>query len=657
MSLSGTILAGLVICAGFFSFWVYSRLEIAISSWKWLATLRFVILSLVLVLIWDPLIPDSRMVSANGTRWVLVDGSQSMKSGTQSQIGPLSQIIGKIESLEDPPSRVLLFGETPRFIPVDSLDLVDFEDKSSELVPALISVAETGGSQVLVLTDFRIDDARDVDSYGQKYGLDIEFERVQLDRRNVGVKDFVIYRSDSSDESLFARATIFSEGILDGEQIEVQIFEEENLVAEEAISPISEGNTSSVEISLPASKNTDLVMYKLVVRIAGDEFQLDDQKRTYFDSTHSGNDIVFLSFQPDWEPRFLLPALKNVSGLSIEGFLKLSNEQFLNINDVETDDMITTENDVREAVANSGILVVHGLSENVPGWVMDTLVTERPSLIFVENGTVGNMFGISTQENVVEGEWYLEENLKPSPLAATLSDIDFGSLSPLSTVLPLTGSSNHVAPLESRQNGLGQVQPPLVLVNNAEERKVLVLAAGFWRWASRGGSSGIAYRRLWSAVFGWLMASDAMGNTGLVEPEFRIWGEDDLVLWETPGLVGSNVNLVISENDSVISDTTIVINGEGQFVTQELTPGNYNYRAVAVENGDLLGDGRFSVENHSLEWLTRPGDLRSIKNDQGIAISGSGNFNRPLHTFVSPYLILILLLAMEWIGRRQGGLR
>ena len=82
-----------------------------------------------------------------------------------------------------------------------------------------------------------------------------------------------------------------------------------------------------------------------------------------------------------------------------------------------------------------------------------------------------------------------------------------------------------------------------------------------------------------------------------------------------------------------------------------------DFKAVAVENGDLLGDGRFSVENHSLEWLTRPGDLRSIKNDQGIAISGSGNFNRPLHTFVSPYLILILLLGMEWIGRRQGGLR
>ena len=109
MTLSALVLTGLVICAGLFSFWVYSRMEIAISSWKSLAILRFLTLSMVLLLIWDPNIPVARTEIGQDTVWVLLDGSQSMRPTDQSRPGLLAEVMERLTEMEEMPLRIMLF--------------------------------------------------------------------------------------------------------------------------------------------------------------------------------------------------------------------------------------------------------------------------------------------------------------------------------------------------------------------------------------------------------------------------------------------------------------------------------------------------------------------------------------------------------------------
>jgi hypothetical protein len=656
VTLSALVLTGLVICAGFFSFMVYSRMEIAISSWKSLAVLRFLTLSMVLVLIWDPNIPVARTGIGQDTMWVLLDGSQSMRPTDQNRPGLLAEVMERLTEMEEMPFRIMLFGERPRFVPTDSVESIDFSDKFSRLGPALVSAAEAGVSDVLVLSDFRINDVETLDSYSQTYGLDVRFERLDMQRRNVGVEDFTVFRNDPLKETVTAQASIFSEGLQEDESITIQIFEEENLVVSEEVNPISNGNTLTFEIELPINhESSGFAEYRIALGILEDDFILDNQKSTFIDMSFSDKEIVFLSMKPDWEPRFLLPVLSEVSGLSFEGFLSLDDNQFLSMNDI--DESIVTESRVKRAVAASRILIVHGLAGDPPDWVVDALNNSSSAIVFLEDGTAASIMGVSTQQSIVEGEWYLESDLKPSPLASVLSGLDLTSLAPLTAVLPMLDPNSYLRPIEFRGNGLGQIQAPLILKESDDSKQALVLASGFWRWSSRGGNSREVYRRLWSGVLGWLMASEVASNRRLVEPELRVWSENDQSRWSAWGLVKNSIHLMIYKDEKLVQDTTVIVNPESQFFINGLGLGSYSYRADDANSGDLLGSGRFKVENHSLEWFRMPKDLVDIHNDLPGSTAISSGFSRPLHTYGIPYLLIIIFLSMEWIGRRQRGLR
>ena len=658
MTLSALVLTGLVICAGLFSFWVYSRMEIAISSWKSLAILRFLTLSMVLLLIWDPNIPVARTEIGQDTVWVLLDGSQSMRPTDQSRPGLLAEVMERLTEMEEMPLRIMLFGERPRFVSADSVESIDFRDELSTLGPALVSAAEAGASDVLVLSDFRINDVETLDSYSQTYGLDVKFERLDMERRNVGVEDFMVFRNDPLEETVTAQASIFSEGLQEDESITIEIFEEENLVVSEEVNPISIGNTLMFEVELPINHEASgLLEYRISLGILEDDFSLDNQKSTFIDMRFSDKEIVFLSMKPDWEPRFLLPVLSEVSGLSFEGFLSLGDDQFLSMNDIEGDESIVTESRVKRAVAASRILIVHGLAGDSPDWVVDALDNSSSTIAFIEDGTAASKMGVSTQQSIVEGEWYLESSLKPSPLASTLSGIDLTSLAPLNAVLPMLDPNSYLRPIEFRRNGLGQIQAPLILNESDDSKQALVLASGFWRWSSRGGNSREVYRRVWSGVLGWLMASEVASNRRLVEPEVRVWSENDQSRWSAWGLANNSIHLMIYKDEKLVQDTTVIVNPESQFFINGLGLGSYSYRADDINSGDLLGSGRFKVENHSLEWFRVPRDLVDIYSDLPSSTAIGSGFSRPLPTYIIPYLLIIIFLSIEWIGRRQRGLR
>lgn len=192
----------------------------------------------------------------------------------------------------------------------------------------------------------------------------------------------------------------------------------------------------------------------------------------------------------------------------------------------------------------------------------------------------------------------------------------------------------------------------MVLDRSAGRRRAIVLARGFWRWGARDGSGRDVYRRLWSGVAGWLLASDPATLTAEVRPDRFVVPRGSTVRWHVPGAPGDSVRLELSDSTGVLADTVLVAGASRGFGT--LPPGSYRYAALAA--GDTVGSGRFDVEARTDELLPRPSRPEAPTRERAAGLMGEGG-GSPLRTSPWVYLVILVLLSAEWIGRRRAGLR
>jgi len=127
--------------------------------------------------------------------------------------------------------------------------------------------------------------------------------------------------------------------------------------------------------------------------------------------------------------------------------------------------------------------------------------------------------------------------------------------------------------------------------------------------------------------------------------------------WRAPGLIGESIGLTINMGDSVVLDTTVVVDGGGRVRTRALPAAEYSYRITTPGEDGTVGTGRIESERHSLELLRPPVDLSSMELDESAQRRARRELGRPLRTHPGPYLLILVLLSVEWIGRRRGGLR
>jgi len=131
--------------------------------------------------------------------------------------------------------------------------------------------------------------------------------------------------------------------------------------------------------------------------------------------------------------------------------------------------------------------------------------------------------------------------------------------------------------------------------------------------------------------------------------------------WRAPGLIGRNVGFALSvkdsAGDSVVLDTTVVVDGAGLVRTRALPVAEYSYRITLAGEDGSIGDGRIESEGHSLELLRRPVDISAEASDAAEGAPSRARLGPPLRTHPGPYILILVLLSAEWIGRRRGGLR
>lgn len=602
----------------------------------------------MLALLLDPSVPWAGTAGLT-SRWVLLDASESMAAGGEDAAA-WAEAVRRAEALRADGWRVVTFGAV-----VDQTsDAVDLAPTGpmTRLGPALDVAAESGAREVRVLTDMRIEDVVAVRAALQGSGLGVTFENVADQIDNAGI--FSLDVGDRAAPAAAGIAVLEVYGGAPGDSLSVQLLEEGMPVGSARVAAPGQGLRSTVEVDLPPSANTGAVRFEAVLSGVDDDFAADDRAVAYgLVGAPEEAGVVLISFRPDWEPRYLLPVLERTTGLAGSGFLRAGPDRYVSMGPaLERADPVDSAT-VRRAAEGASLLVLHGLSDDTDAWVGGLVGRAPRSIAFVFDAAGASLLGIDASAPRA-GEWYLGEEIPPSPLSGELAGLAGADLPPLTGVMVAQGASGLVAPLTVSLRRTGPAEAPLHLRSDGGRRSAVVLAQGLWRWAARPDDRD-AYEAVWSGVAGWLLRDASLAGAE-VRPAERVVPAGEPVPWQVPeGRAGATVGIRPDSAANPGGANELTLTGSGTVFTEPLSPGPYRY-TVRDPAGDSVAGGRFDVSDRSTDMFPAPADPARLIFESAAAAADDGG-TRPLRTLPWPYLLIIGLLCAEWIGRRRSGLR
>ncbi|HCW78286.1 MAG TPA: hypothetical protein DG084_04160 [Gemmatimonadetes bacterium] len=630
-----------------YAFWVYLRVELTVPAARSLAVVRASILSLVLLLLFDPRLPFEA-TGAAPTPWVLLDASMSMTVEGLEGSSPAEVAAERAAELETEGWEVFRFGNGNLVRQVNETQRAS-EGLISELAPSLQLAAESGAKEVRVLSDLRFTDPVAIQSVLDVIPVAVQFEDLSLVARNSGIARFSVSDVLYPEDSPAAEIEIF--GGNSGDSVIVEIFEEKREVAQVRVLAPGPGLRATGTVRLPPAGESGHLRY--TARIADEEqvddaFPSDDEAVTYAGIGYPAGALVLVSAVPDWEPRYLLPVLEKVTGLPSIGYLRAGPDRFVRLGSASDRGIPADSSTVKRAATEAALLVLHGLGVDADPWIAEIAEGQGQRLVLPLDSEGTRAVGLETGDPI-SGEWYASPDVPTSPIAGALAGVNLQGLPPLSGAM-VPSTPLLLPPLQIQLRGAGSPESAFGLIERPGGRVAVALASQFWRWAARENGHE-PYRRIWSGIVDWLLAGE---EVIAAEPRPMVWvtSRGQKIAWSLGG-DSSSVHLEVWSGTEVVTDTTLV--GGGEAMTGELDPGLYTYTLVS-ESGDTVGAGRFDVSGVSLEMLPvakmpelSPGSLSSPGNAE--------DSGRPLRTYPWVYLLIMVLLCSEWIVRRRTGLR
>jgi len=630
-----------------YSLWLYLRVELPVKSARRLALVRSAAFVVILMLLFDLRLPAA-LAGAGGDRWALLDESLSMGATGPDGATAWEEAVARARQLDREGWTVVTFGEGTRLGEPDGED--GPVELRSLLAPALTRAVEAGVTRVRVLSDQRFEDGVAIRSALGALPVEVEFERFGADVTNVGISALDVPDLARAEGSVTAEVEIH--GGRPGDSITIQIFEEGEPVAERRVPAPSAGLRARVPIDLPTPSSTGRVRYTARTSLEGDAFPSDDEAVAYGTVGAEERALVVLSVRPDWEARYLLPVLEEVTGLSGLGFLRAGPNRYVPVGRALDRGSPVDSLAVQAAAQDAALLVLQGLSDRSEAWVRALAERTGPDAFLLDDPGGAAIVGIATGEPR-EGEWYVSPDIPTSPIAGSLAGTEFQGLPPLASVLLPEDPARVRGSLFVQLRGAGPLEAAVHLEEEAAGRKAVLLASGLWRWASREDGRE-AYRRVWSGIAGWLLSGESTPGAQL-RPTRWVVERGEPVAWTAP-TDGLERRVVVERGGETVAEASV--QDRGAFETGVLLPGSYTYH-VEGAGGDTLSTGRFDVAEATNEMATPPlelGDVGSMDEEDG-APASEDRPGVPVRTEPWPYLIVIGLLCGEWIGRRRSGLR
>lgn len=629
-----------------YAFWVYGRRELPVAARRYLALLRGAAMALVAFLILDFGVPGG---PGDTGAWTLVDLSSSM-TVPQGPAGEAPADRAMELAGASPAEGRATFGSpggvlAPDWSPEGDSPLPPATD--SRLAPALARALESGATEVTVLTDLRVDDPVEVEGLLASAGVPVTFVDLGGPVINVGVAELQIPATARSSEELTGELTLF--GAAQG-PVDVTVSIDGRVAWDTVVTslPAEEGAGGRVRVPLrfTAPAESGPVAVAARASVPGDVHPADDVRTRGLEVDPGAGELVLVSWSPDWEPRFLLPVLAEVTGLRSQGYLRVGADRFMTMTGPVR---VVSADEAAAALEEARLGVAHGFGGEIPDRWRRAL-DRAPLLISLPGGAA----------RAGSGEWFLSASVPPSPVAGELAGIPLLGLPPL-------GGGGSAPPggspvLLVQRGGAGEEVPALLLREGARGRRAEGLADGFWRWGFRDGAGRDLYRRLWAGVSGWLLAGEgsSVREVGL-GPVTGVAAPGAPQEWRAGPAAGGAVEVrfepaVGGEAGEV---ATLPVDSLGRVsVPAPDAPGTYRWRArVSAGPGEgAESEGLLVVESADLDLLS-PRAVHLTGMDGGLAAGDAPRRRRPVRTHPLPFLLLLGLLATEWTLRRRSGLR
>lgn len=634
---------------------VYRGRETPVRGRTSLILLRSAVLVVLLLLLWDPELRLGRTSLGRGDDWVLLDASLSMAAAA-GETTAWERGVEAARSFAAEGARLYLASSGLDLLPVDSLVVARPVGLESRVVPWLTRAAEAGARAVTVVSDMRFSDGDGLAGALSELPFPVRFEPVNVGVRNAAVAAVTAPRSVAADSSFVLTIELSTEGLdPDADTVLVELSEGGSVISRAAARPAPLGVPVRATIRAPAPRRSGTLRYDVHASVSGDGLADDDVRSTYVTVSARAGEIVLVSFQPDWEPRFLLPVLEASTGLSALGYLRVGSAYVMLGSSADAAGRRTPETEIRVAAADAELLVLHGLSQASPDWALAAAREHPRTLIFPTDPASVQALGHSGRP-AAPGEWYIARQLPASALAAALAGLPVDALPPLTDLIVVDSDSDLTSALLAQRARRGRTDGALLIESTGSRRRILAVGRGYWRWSFRPGEGREAYRRVWSAAAGWLLESEAVAGR-LVRPEPRVVPRDATTRWVVAEDLDT-LRLRILAGGTVVQDTVLLVGAADTVSSGRLAPGHYRY---AVMGGGpaatALAEGPLTVERFSADLTLLPIPVPSGREGEGSALRRVGSAGRRLHTHPAPYLLALVLLCAEWLLRRRWGLR
>lgn len=644
----------LLLACGFCA-WVYYRREFVVRTRSLLLAARLIAVAGVVALLWNPMVSTGPSRDAPD-RYVVLDGSASMAAVSADGASLWETALRRATALAGDDARLLVAGTSLRTVDPDSVEGLAPSGVESLLAEAVVVAAEAGGREVILVTDRRLHDPIATAMAARRLGVSLAVDTLPNAGGNLGLGRLALPSSATGGDRIVGRVEV--EGTTLADSVTVAISVDGELREHLRVAAPASGGSSGVDFALGTGPAPGA--HTVTARIEhSDAFSLDDERNAVVHVDPEETGVLLVSFAPDWEPRFLLPVLDQITGLPVRGFLKTGPDRFHPmdagaVGGAAAIDQVAMERLLRRAE----MVVAMGVDASAAEFLEAATARTRRLLLFPRDG-IGAAAGGVAAGGALPGEWYLDE-APPSPIAGEVERFVGAGLPPLGAVLPMTGTgAGDGTALHVRLGGAGQPQAALVLRRDGRRRIGVVLARGFWRWAFRDGAPREHYRRLWAAVGGWMMADEPVAAGPGVRPVRPVLPRGIPLSWLARGYEAEAIALTVRDSVGArVLDSTLTVPPGGSFATPALPAGSYGY-AATTGDPDAAGDtvaGTFHVESFTDEMLHLPTDAAdlTVRAPPG---DPQGERSRPLRAWPFPYLLILAAVCVEWIGRRRAGLR
>lgn len=333
--------------------------------------------------------------------------------------------------------------------------------------------------------------------------------------------------------------------------------------------------------------------------------------------------VVLLAAPADWEARFLIGALRSVTDLPVEGYVRIEPGAWRRMADLAP----VTDALVRDAAAKADLLVLRGAASGI---------ARRSGQSLLEWPAAGGDGA---------GDWYLSAG-PAGPVPGSLAGFPLDSFPPVAAVgTPSAGEAPAWVGLTAQLGRRGAPRPVVAGFDGPGGRRVLLGADGLWRWAFRGGPSEQAYRALVASVVDWLVAAPEPTG-GAARPVHSVVPRGRPVSFaRVAGDTMRALPVRLQQEDGAVMVDTLRFGPDGLGALW-LAPGTYRYR---LDDG---GTGRVIVEPWSAEWF--PGPI-TLQQQEALAARVEGT--RGLRERWWLYALGVLALCGEWVVRRRRGLK